>query len=142
MSASSQLALAVLLVAVLLFVFALMAWQEAKRRAAPQERVYVIEDAVRFIHRRLPEQLRSRLSRADVRRIVQWEVHYLQGLAEGGRRKPVETVAGGEPLAVEWIAAQVAARHGVTYQREDIAEVLAHEAAYLQSIGAVGEAVD
>ena len=142
MSAVTTVAFVGLLVAIFLFVVAAMLYQEAKRRDfADDGPVYVVEDAVAFITERLDPGLAERLRRSDVRRIVEWEVHYLQGLAQKNRRNPVEVTAGGAPAAVDWIVERIATQHGVSYARGDVVAVLALEARYLESIGAVGEPV-
>lgn len=131
----------VLLLAVVLVVAAFILWQEAKRRATAGEVTYVIEDAVDYISQALAGE-DSGLGRADVKRIIEYEVFYLQGLAQAQRWKPVETVAGGYRPAVAYIAAEIDERHGVSYSPEQIEAVLILEAAYLHSIGAVGEPVE
>ena len=142
MSGVTTVALVGLLAGIFLLIVAVMVYQEARRRTVgPTEPVYVVEHAVAFIHERLDPERAGRLRRSDVRRIIEWEVYYLQGLAQPRRRTPVEVTAGGAPAAVEYIEGQIAARHGVSYPREDIAAVLALEAEYLAAIGAVGEPV-
>jgi hypothetical protein len=81
------------------------------------------------------------LRNVDIRRILEWEVFYLQGLAQEKRNNPVETVAGGHEASVAYIADQIHSKHGVSYSHEQIAEVLRLEADYLVAIGAVGEPV-
>lgn len=128
-----------LLVGVLLVIVAMLVWQEAKRRPSYDPLEYVVNDAVKHIVARLPED--SGLRNADVRRILEWEVFYLQGLAQDNRRNPVETVAGGHQQSIEFIADQIHTKHGVSYPQDQIAEVLRLEADYLVAIGAVGEPV-
>jgi len=128
-----------LLVGVLLVIVALMVWQEAKRRPSYEPLEYVVNDAVKHIAERLPDSIEFR--NADIRRILEWEVFYLQGLAQEKRSNPVETVAGGHDLSVEYIAERIHTKHGVSYSQEQIAEVLRLEADYLVAIGAVGEPV-
>jgi hypothetical protein len=77
-----------------------------------------------------------------VKRVIEWEVFYLQGLAQKSRRQPVETVAGGSDASIDYIVDRIAVVNGVTYDRGDVGEVLRLEAEYLMSIGAVGEPVD
>ena len=129
-----------LLVGLFLVIVAMMFWQEAKRRPSYQPLEYVIEDAVKHVHERLPEDVA--LGKSDVRRILEWEVFYLQGLAQDDRRNPVETVAGGHQASVDYIASQIEAKHGVAYPLGDIEAVLRLEADYLMAIGAVGEPVE
>lgn len=142
MTTGGAVALGALLFALFLLIVGLMVWQEAKRRPGPAERAYVISDAVRFIVGRLDEGTRRRLGRSGVQRVIEWEVHYLQGLAQESRRNPVETVAGGSDASIDYVVTQIAEVNGVTYDRGDVAEVLRLEADYLASIGAVGEAVE
>lgn len=140
MSPAEIIAFVALLVGVLLVVMALMVWQQARRRPSYQPLEYVIEDAVKHIQAGLPED--SPLGRSDVRRILEWEVFYLQGLAQEDRKNPVETVAGGHQASVEYIASEIEERHGVSYSHGDIEDVLRLEADYLMAIGAVGEPVE
>lgn len=128
-----------LLVGVLLVIVALMVWQEAKRRPSYEPLEYVVSDAVKHIAERLPGD--TTLDRADVRRILEWEVFYLQGLAQEDRSNPVETVAGGHQASIEYIADQIHTKHGVSYPHIEIEEVLRLEADYLAAIGAVGDPV-
>ena len=129
------------LAAVFLFIVAALVWQEAKSRAQDHGPVYVLEDAVDYILGRLDEDLGGRLDRSDVLRILEWEIYYLQGLAQEQRRNPVETIAGGNTSAIEFITAEIADKNKVTYDSNDVAAVLAVEADYLASIGAIGAPV-
>ncbi|MFV1961327.1 MAG: hypothetical protein ACC658_05780 [Acidimicrobiia bacterium] len=140
MSPTAFVSFVALLVGVFLLIVALIVWQEAKRRPSYEPLEYVIEDAVKHAHTGLPEE--SSLTRADVRRILEWEVFYLQGLAQDRRSNPVETVAGGHDASVEYVVGQIQAKHGVSYPRGDVEEVLRLEADYLMAIGAVGEPVE
>ena len=139
MSPAAVVAFVALLVAVLLVIVALVVWQEAQRRPAYDPLEYVVEDAVKHVHAGLGES--TSLSKADIRRILEYEVFYLQGLAQKNRANPVETVAGGHEASVEYIAAEIENKHGAAYDPDDIEEVLKLEADYLMAIGAVGEPV-
>jgi hypothetical protein len=139
MSSLEVLTFVALLLGALLVIVAMLVWQEAKRRPSYEPLEYVVNDAVKHIVERLPEA--SRLKNADVRRILEWEVFYLQGLAQDDRKNPVEAVAGGHEASVEYIADQIHTKHGVSYSHEEIEEVLRLEADYLVAIGAVGEPV-
>ena len=132
--------LAAALLAVLLVVAAIIVWQHATK-STPGETTFGVQDAVEFILPRLEEGIRERLQQSGVQRIVEWEIFYLQGLAQEDRRKPVVTVAGNYLPAVEFIQSEIARRHGASYSDEDIAAVLREQAAYLNAIGAVGEEV-
>ena len=123
-------------------ILALVVWQEAKRRPSYEALEYVIEDAVKHVEAGLQLEGEDGLRKADIRRILEWEVFYLQGLAQEHRGNPVETVAGGHEASIEFIIEQIASKHGVSYSQKDVEDVLRHEADYLVRIGAVGEAVD
>lgn len=140
MSPAAIIAFVGLLIGLLLLIVALMVWQEARRRPSYEPLEYVVEDAIKHVQGGLSDE--SRLSKADIRRILEWEVFYLQGLAQDDRKNPVETVAGGHRASVEFIASEIEQRHGVSYPHDDIEEVLRLEADYLMTIGAVGEPVD
>jgi hypothetical protein len=141
MEASTLVTIGAVLVAVFLVIVAVMVWQEGRRRTVGEEGpTYVVEDAVDRIAAGLDATVDLR--RSDIRRIVEYEVFYLQGLAQRNRRHPVEVVAGGGDAAVAFIADRIAEAHGVVYAHGDIRSVLALEAEYLASIGAVGEPVD
>jgi hypothetical protein len=128
-----------LLAGALLVIVAMLVWQEAKSRPSYEPLEYVVNDAVKHIAERLAED--SGLRHADIRRIMEWEVFYLQGLAQDDRRNPVETVAGGHQQSIEFIGDQIHTKHGVSYSQDQIAEVLRLEADYLMAIGAVGDPV-
>ncbi|MGH8945390.1 MAG: hypothetical protein ACRDVL_04515 [Acidimicrobiia bacterium] len=140
MSPAAVVAFVALLIGLLLVIVALLVWQEAKRRPSYEPLQYVVEDAVKHVAERLPEG--TKLEKGDVRRILEWEVFYLQGLAQEDRHNPVETVAGGHQASVGYIAGQILEKHGVSYPHGDIEAVLHLEADYLMTIGAVGEPVD
>jgi hypothetical protein len=134
----SPLIVGALLIAVLLVIAAAMVWQEAVHRPVDQPLTYVLEDAVGFVHRRFGPD--SPLARDDVRRILEWEVIYLQGVKprRGSTLQPVRI--GGSEEAVRFISAQISSRSGLRYSDEVIAAVLEGEAGYLASIGALGPA--
>lgn len=138
----SVLALVALLVGVFLVIVALVVWQEARRRPSYEPLEYVVEDAVKHVETGLEAEGNDRLRRHDIRRILEWEVFYLRGLAQDDRKTPVETVAGGHEASIEYIIDQIASKHGVSYSHADVEDVLRYEADYLYRIGAVGEEVD
>lgn len=140
MTGGSAVALGAMLFAALLVVVAMIVWQEAKRRPSYEPLEYVVEDAVKHVVARLDEQTSLRVG--DVRRILEWEVFYLQGLAQENRKNPVDTVAGGHDASVDYIQTQIEVKHGVAYPRDEIEEVLRLEADYLSAIGAVGDPVE
>jgi hypothetical protein len=131
-----------LLVGVLLVVVAIIVWQEAKRRPSYEPLEYVVDDAVKHVVEGLAATGNDHLERADIRRILEWEVFYLQGLAQEKRKNPVETIAGGHEASVAYIVDQIASKHGVFYSQADVEDVLRFEADYLMRIGAIGDPVD
>jgi hypothetical protein len=139
MTSVEVLTFVALLVGVLLVIVALMVWQEARRRPSYEPLEYVVNDAVKHVAEGLPDSFGLR--NGDIRRILEWEVFYLQGLAQEKRSTPVETVAGGHELSIDYIADQIQTKHGVSYSHTQIAEVLRLEADYLVAIGAVGEPI-
>ncbi len=141
MSGFTSVALGGLLAAVFLFLVAILLWQEAKRRRDDNTVTYVVSDALGHIESNLAPEVRQRLGDAGIQRIIEWELFYLQGLAQKNRRQTVETVAGGSDPAVSYISGQIAKRHGAEIPSDDIRAVLELEAGYLQSIGAVGEQI-
>lgn len=120
---------------------AMVVYQEAKRRPSYDPLEYVIDDAVKHISERLKADGNTNLSRSDILRIIEWEIFYMQGLAQDDRNNPVETVAGGHDASVQFIVEEIRDKHGVTHSPEDVADVLRYEADYLVQIGAVGEPV-
>lgn len=116
----------------------------ARRRGnrADARPVYVINDAVGFAVEHLDPDVLDRIRPAGVQRIIEWSVHYLQGLAvPARRRRGLRVVAGGEDSAIGYIHGKLVG-NGYDYSRSDIAAVLAGEAAYLAGIGALGERVE
>lgn len=135
----SPLVAGALLIAVLLGLAAAMVWQEARKRPAQEPVTYVIEDAVAFVHAHVAD--RSHLREEDVRRILEWEVIYLQGLRPRGSGEFDQTRVGGSEEATRFILEQINRRGGTRYDPADIELVLEGEALYLAAIGALGPAV-
>lgn len=133
------LALAAALIAILLLISALVVWQHAKRITASP--TYGTEDAVEFVQKHLDPSTKSRLGEAGIRRILEFEVFYMQGLAQENRRNPVETVAGPHRPAIDYIFDQIESQLGRSYSLDDIASVLEIEVRYLESIGAIGDEI-
>ena len=134
----SPLLLGALLLALLFGLAAALVWQEANQRAMPEQLTYVLEDAVGFVSQEVGDV--SHLSSEDIRRILEWEVIYLQGISPrgAGRLEPVRV--GNSDDATRFILEQVG--QPTQYSEDDVRRVLAGEAAYLVSIGAVGAAVE
>ncbi len=125
---------------VFLVVAAAMLWQEIRMRSS-EELLYSVPDAVDHIWATLAPDQQERLQRSGVKTILDWEIYYLQGLAQEKRSNPVEVVAGGGDAAVGYIVDRIASGQGKSYAPEDVRAVLAGEAGYLASIGAVGAPV-
>jgi hypothetical protein len=132
---SGPLFFAVLMVLVFAFGIA-MFWQES-RRMQHREAVYGVEDSIEFIWDGLGED-KLGLKKSDVRRILEWEMHYLQ--------KPELWEENGQPIVGGEAAAtytqQKSLEAGHAYEPEQIYTVMDLQAAYLQAIGAVGDIVE
>ena len=132
---SGPLFFAVLMAVVIAFGVA-MFWQESKRIRQPHA-VYGVEDSIEFIWIALGDETLG-LKKSDVRRILEWEMHYLQ--------QPHLWEADGSPVfggraAAEYVQEQSLAI-GHPYEPDQIFAVLDMQAAYLEAIGAVGEQAD
>jgi hypothetical protein len=125
---------AVMMVVVLGFGVA-MFWQES-RRIRQRETIYGVEDSIEFVWDALGED-NSGLKKSDVRRILEWEMHYLQQPHLWQSDGPA--VVGGTPAAVYVQEQAMAAGH--PYEPEQIFAVLDYQAAYLLAIGAIGDQV-
>lgn len=127
--------LLILALVVVLVVFAVgLLLQE--RRPSEVAIVYSVEDALDFVWDGLGDTARESIGRADVRRILEWEMHYLQ--RPDHREGPA--VVGGIDAA--GYAQERAIEQGFGYEPEVIFEVLALQAGYLDALGAVGDPSD
>jgi hypothetical protein len=113
-----------------------MFWQESKRMSS-RETIYGVEDSIEFIWESLGDD-RHGLTKGDVRRILEWEMHYLQQPDLWKEDGP--PIIGGGPAAA--YAQEKALEAGYAYQPDQIYAVLDYQAAYLQAIGAIGEPAD
>ncbi len=139
MSGTSAVVLGASLVGILLLIVAAMVWQESRSRFEEHEPEYILEDAVRFVHARLRSDVRAALGIAGVRRILEWQVYFLQRLAKDDKEIPI--VMGITEGTVDYIVEQLA-DHGHPFSAEQVTAVLEEQGAYLIHIGAVGEATD
>jgi hypothetical protein len=110
------------------------AWQ-GRRDESAEMAIYSVEDSIRFVTDRLTAGTAETIKRSDVRRILEWEVRYLQD--PGIRADAGPVVAGGLPSAE--FAQKSLAVLGHTYDGPEIIEVLDLRAEYLREIGAVGD---
>lgn len=127
---------------------AVAAWfvaREAARLAAePPPPVFDTEEAYEWVVEHLPDLVAATLTPADVRRILDLQVEYLerQGVVGNGTAPRTQReVVIGAPDAVEYICAR-AAQTGEPYLPEQVHGVLETQLAYLRAIGAVGPPVD
>lgn len=128
---------AVLVAVVLLLLLAVVAgafaWQERNRTPEPMV-IYGVEDALEYVYPRLSEPARDSVRKSDVRRILEWEVKYLQNPAL--RHDPAEPAVVGGINAARY-AQEELHRAGHSYDGDLILEVLELQAQYLSEIGAV-----
>ena len=130
---SPSLILLIILAVVFLVVAYAFAWQE-RRAEAEDVTIYSVEDSIAYVYDGLSDESKSNLKRIDVRRILEWEVRWLQ---DPGVHGDAPVVAGGLPSAE--YAQNSLAHQGYVYDGPEIIEVLDLRSEYLASIGAVGE---
>lgn len=132
---SGPLLFVVLMIVVLAFGVGVF-WQESKRMQQPAA-IYGVDDSVEWVWEGLGDE-RLGLTKGDVRRILEWEMYYLQqpDLWTG----PGPPVVGGTDSAA--FAQERALEMGHSYEPRQIFAVLDLQASYLQAIGAIGDAVD
>jgi hypothetical protein len=118
---------------VLIAVGLAVAWQ-ARQRLTESAAIYGVEDALDFVWEALSESTRADLTRSDVRRILEWELNYLQQPRLRGPSQPA--VVGGMDAAA--YVQDRTVESGYSYEPEVIFEVLDRQADYLAAIGAVG----
>lgn len=121
------------LMAVVLAFGVAMFWQESKRMRH-REAIYGVEDSIEFVWESLGDDKRG-LKKSDVRRILEWELHYLQQphlWAEEGN------AVVGSTASATYVQEQALAG-GHPYEPEQIFVVLEYQAAYLLAIGAIAE---
>lgn len=106
-----------------------------ERRPSEVAIVYSVEDALDFVWDRLSDTTRTLISKGDVRRILEWEMHYLQ---RPDHREGAAVVGGVDAAAY---AQEKAIEQGIGYEPEVIFEVLDLQAEYLAELGAVGDPV-
>lgn len=128
--------LAVVLFGLLIGVGFAFWWQE-RRRQPEGEVIYGVEDALDYVVTRLSPDARAALRASDVRRILEWELRYLQ---DPGVRGDDVAIVGG--LEAAQYAQEQAMAQGYPYDGALIVEVLDLQAEYLASLGALGDPVD
>ena len=118
--------------------------REAHRLDAMSPRVvFDLDEAVLSVSERLPAEVTSELSYADVRDLVRWHMADLraQGLkppaAVDEPQDPSRLTVVDEDASISSLVARVASE-GRTYRREEIGAVVEAHFEYLREIGAVG----
>lgn len=99
---------------------------------------YGVEDSIKYITPRLSEPTREVIGHKSVRRILEWEMKFLQDSLDSDPDRVV--VLGGE--AVTAYVLEKMAQQGFDYEPEIVTEVLQLQAEYMASIGAIAEPVD
>jgi hypothetical protein len=128
--------LAFVLLGLLIAVGVAFWWQE-RRQVPEREVVYGVEDALDYVMARLSPEAAASLRSSDVRRILEWELRYLQDpRVRGG---DVAVVGG---LEAARFAQEQAMAQGYPYDGALIIEVLDLQAEYLAALGALGDPVD
>jgi hypothetical protein len=112
-------------------------WWQERRRMPERAVIYGVEDALGYVMAELSEEARAALRSSDVRRILEWELRYLQ---DPGVRGGDVAVVGG--LEAAQYAQEQAMAQGYPYDGALIIEVLDLQAEYLASLGALGDPVD
>ncbi|MCP3975087.1 MAG: hypothetical protein GY720_11415 [bacterium] len=126
--------LLIILSVVFLIVALGFGWQE-KRAMAEDVTIYSVEDSIAYVAANLAPDTAQIIKRSDVRRILEWEVRYLQD--PGVRAGDGTVIAGGLPSAE--FAQGTLETMGFPYDGPHIIEVLDLRAEYLAGIGAIGE---
>ena len=122
---------AVLAAIVVFVIAAVLIGRETSRLSASAPRpVYDIDEAVVWIADRLPEEISSQLSHADVRQIIHWSMNHLRVLALDDRTAEEDETFG-------YVLDQ-AAEAGKEWTPVEVKAVLDAQAEYLTVIGAAG----
>lgn len=113
-----------------------MFWQESKRMKH-REAIYGVEDSIIWVWESLGED-KLRLTKGDVRRILEWELHYLQ---QPHLWEHEGSAVVGSEASAQYVQDR-ALESGYPYEPEQIFAVLDHQATYLLAIGAVADEAD
>lgn len=98
---------------------------------------YGVEDSIKYTTPRLSESTRQVIGAKSVRRILEWEMKFLQDSLDAD---PGQVVVLGGDAAVGYIIERTA-RQGFEYEPAIVREVLQLQAEYMASIGALAEPV-
>ena len=123
---------AVMMAIVLAFGVAVF-WQESKRMSQ-KDVIYGVEDSIEYVWEGLGDD-RHGLTKADIRRILEWEMFYLQQPDLWEDDGP--PVVGGDAAAA--FAQEKSFEAGHAYEPNQIYAVLDLQTSYLEAIGAIGD---
>ena len=113
-------------------------WQE--RRGDPDPTVvYGVEDSIEWVIAGLSPESKQGLRRSDVRRILEFAVHYLQTPSVRSDPEAPAIVASAE--CAQYVQDRSLAQ-GYSYDGPLILEILDLQASYLHALGAVGDLAD
>lgn len=99
---------------------------------------YGVEDSIKYITSRLSDEARTVIGARSVRRILEWEIEFVQ---ERLASDPDQIVVLGGDAAKSYVLDQTA-KQGFDYEPAIVDEVLHLQAEYMASIGAIAEPVD
>jgi hypothetical protein len=108
--------------------------------AQPRQAHFDLEEAVKFVADRLPDEVTARLSYDDVRSLLRWHLEYLRDRGVPVRR---DQAGSGGPVVVEddegiaYVLGR-ADEDGLDATDTEVAFVLDAEVAYFEAIGAIG----
>ena len=122
----------------LLVIIGLAFYWQGSIRLPGSSIAYGVEDSIKYITPRLSEQTRAVIGQKSVRRILEWEMKYLQDVLN---RDGDQTVVLGGDVATGYVLEQTA-RQGFDYDPAIVAEVLQLQAEYMASIGAIAGPVN
>ena len=98
---------------------------------------YGVEDSIKYITPRLSDPTSQKFGAKSVRRILEWEMKFLQDSLDSD---PDHAVVLGGNAAVDYVIERTALQ-GFEYEPEVVREVLELQAEYMASIGALAEPV-
>lgn len=99
---------------------------------------YGVEDSIKYITQRLQPETQAVIGQKSVRRILEWEMKFVQDQLDSD---PDQIVVIGGEAATQYVLDQLVGQ-GFDYEPSIVTEVLALQAEYMMSIGAVAEPVD
>lgn len=134
----------VLALAVAFVIAAVVLGREASRlHEEPPRPVFVLEEAVQWVAGHLPFEVSAVLSHDDVRRILQWNLAYFRsrGVSSNGEsaEQATSNVIVGGAETVDYVLVQARAAE-LDYTAVQVHAVLDAQMAYLEAIGALGQA--